>query len=67
MKKPYIYPTLKKYLEKDQEHLLLEFCENLHPVDLSSSLELAPVDEVVQLLSKFPPNFAARVLAEMNP
>lgn len=67
MNKPYIYPTVKKYLENGQDDLLLEFCNSIHPVDLAHSLESAHVDHVVELLTRLGPEYSSRLLAEMNP
>ncbi len=67
MNKPYIYPTVKKYLEKGQDDLLLEFCNSIHPADLAHSLESAHVDDVVELLTRLGPEYSSRFLAEMNP
>ncbi len=67
MNKPYIYPTVKKYLENGQDDLLLEFCNSIHPVDLAHSLESAHVDHVVEIMTRLGPVYSSRLLAEMNP
>ncbi|WP_028575502.1 magnesium transporter [Desulfonatronovibrio hydrogenovorans] len=67
MKKPYIYSTIRKYLENGQDELLLEFCNSIHPVDLAHSLELAPINQVIEVMSRLGPEYSSRLLAEVNP
>ncbi len=67
MKKPYIYPTIRNYLERGEDNLLKELRYVLHEADLAEALEQLTIQEIILLFGKLEPAYASKVLGKLKP
>ncbi len=67
MSTSFIYNSLQKYLELDDDRQLRRFCKSLHPQDLANSLKLVSSRDAARVLDRLEPDCSSRVLTHMDP